>query len=76
VSVTIKLTLTETEIQKLDRLSHRYARGDRDQFLSRVIRVMEHERRVASVRETRKLILEELNGRTLSEDECVELTKR
>jgi hypothetical protein len=76
VSKTIELTLSETEINKLDVLSHRYANGDRSKFLSSLIRGMEHERRVGSIRETRKLILGELGGRTFSEEEIVRATKR
>lgn len=76
MSKTIELTLSETEVNKLDVLSHRYANGDRSKFLSLLIRGMEHERRVGSIRETRKLILEELGGRTLSEDEIVRVSKR
>lgn len=76
MSTTIELTLTETEINKLDGLSHRYANGDRNELLSLLIRGMEHERRVGSIRETRRKISEELWGLTLSEDEIVRVSKR
>ena len=75
MSTTIEVTLTETEINKLDGLSRLYANGNREELLSLLIRRMEHERRVASIRETRELMLDDLNGRTFLEDEIAQATK-
>lgn len=73
---TVGFAIADQDRELLDRLADHYGNGNRSEFLRLAMKRMEHDRISERLRETRRMIHEELGGKIFSEAEVVELVRK